>query len=207
VRPSRSPLSQIIGATILLLVAGVIFIPAFLYWNGSIQRSVAALPRCGDVPQFEFSDQTGQPIGAKELSGTVWVAGFLDATKPDDTELLGSKFAELDQDLRGAKALTLVLFFIGTEQKSVQEYARRHEASDRWRLVSVPERDSSALLQTWSSATAECRHDLRPDNLFVLVDQKGVIRGVYTAAEPEVVQKILTDAGTLLRAMASKSAP
>jgi hypothetical protein len=34
----------------------------------------------------------------------------------------------------------------------------------------------------------------------VLIDRQGVIRGVHDAAAPEAVQKILTDAGNLLRA-------
>ena len=197
---SRSPLKQIVGATILLLIAGVIFIPAYFFWNGSIQHSVTALPVCGDAPRFESSDQAGRPIGTAELTGAVWVAGFVDVAKPADAELLNSKFAELDQNLHGAKVVTLVSFFVGTEKSALEDYARRYEASNRWRLVSLPEADSSKLLQAWSSATAECRGDLPPQNLFVLIDQKGAIRGVYDATAPEVVQKIFVDVGNLLRA-------
>jgi hypothetical protein len=197
---SRSPLKQIIGATILLLIAGVIFLPAYFFWNGSIQHSVTALPKCGAAPRFQSSDQAGRLIGTTELAGTIWVAGFVDVTKPADGELLNSKFAELDQNLHGAKVVTLVSFFFGAEQRVLEDYARRYEASNRWRLVSLPEADSSTLLQAWSSATAECRGELRPENLFVLIDRQGAIRGVYDATVPEVVQKIFVDVGNLLRA-------
>jgi hypothetical protein len=197
---SRSPLKQIIGATILLLIAAVIFIPAYFFWNGSIQHSVTALPVCGDAPRFESSDQAGRSIGTTELAGTIWVAGFVDVTKPADAELLNSKFAELDQNLHGAKVVTLVSFFFGAEKRVVEDYARRYEASNHWRLVSLPEADSSTLLHAWSSATAECREELRPENLFVLIDRQGAIRGVYDATVPEVVQKIFVDVGNLLRA-------
>jgi cytochrome oxidase Cu insertion factor (SCO1/SenC/PrrC family) len=197
---SRSPLKQIIGATILLLIAAVIFIPAYFFWNGSIQHSVTALPVCGDAPPFESSDQAGRSIGTTELAGTVWVAGFFDVTKPADAELLNSKFAELDQNLHGAKGLTLVSFCIGAEKRALEDYARRYEASDRWRLVAVGRDSSSTLMQDWTSATAECRGDLPPPNLFVLIDQRGGIRGTYAATVPEVVQKIFVDVGNLLRA-------
>jgi hypothetical protein len=197
---SRSPLKQIIGATILLLVAGVGFIPAYLYWNGSIQHSVVELPKCGLAPQFEFKDQAGRPVGGGELSGTIWVAGFVDVAKPADAELLSSKFAELEQDLHGAKVLTLVSFFFGADKDRVDDYARRFEASDRWRLVSIPESNCSTFIQDWNSATAGCRVELQVQNVFALIDRQGQIRGVYDTSAPEVVQKILIDAGNLLRA-------
>jgi cytochrome oxidase Cu insertion factor (SCO1/SenC/PrrC family) len=197
---SRSPLKQIIGATILLLIAAVIFIPAYFFWNGSIQHSVTALPVCGDAPPFESSDQAGRSIGTTELAGTVWVAGFFDVTKPADAELLNSKFAELDQNLHGAKGLTLVSFCIGAEKRVLEDYAQRYEASDRWRLVPQGRDNGSALIQDWTSATAECRGDLPLPNLFVLIDRRGRIRSVYDTTAPEVVQKIFVDAGNLLRA-------
>ena len=197
---SRSPLKQIIGATILLLIAGVVFLPAYFFWNGSIQHSVTALPKCGDAPRFESIDQDDRSIGTTELAGAIWVAGFVDVTRPADAELLNSKFAELDQNLHGAKGLTLVSFCIGAEKGVLEDYARRYEASDRWRLVPVVQDNASPLMQDWSSATAECRGDLRPQNLFVLIDQRGRIRSVYETTAPEVVQKIFVDVGNLLRA-------
>jgi hypothetical protein len=197
---SRSPLKQIIGATILLLIAGVIFIPAYFFWNGSIQHSVTALPVCGDAPRFESNDQAGRSIGTTELAGTIWVAGFVDVTKPADAELLNSKFAELDQNLHGAKGLTLVSFCIEAEKRVLEDYARRYEASDRWRLVPLVQDSASTFMQDWTSATAECRGDLRPQNLFMLIDRRGRIRSVYDTTAPEAVQKIFVDAGNLLRA-------
>jgi hypothetical protein len=200
VRRSRSQLNQIIGATILLLGAGIIFFPAYLYWNGSIQRSVAAPRKCGTAPGFESSDQAGRSVGTAELSGAIWVAGFVDVAKPQDVELLCSKFAELDQNFHGAKVLTLVSFLIGAGKDRVEDYSRRFEASDRWQFVSVPEDNSSKLLQEWSAATAGCRGEWQVQNVFVLIGRQGQIRGVYDATAPEVVQKILVDVGSLMRA-------
>jgi hypothetical protein len=197
---SRSPLNQIIGAAILFLIAGVIFLPAYFLWNGSIQHSVTALPACGDAPRFESSDQAGRSIGTTELSGTIWIAGFVDVSKPADAELLNSKFAELDQNVHAAKVVSLVSFCIGAEKRVLEDYARRYEASDRWRLVPVGPDNASTLIQDWISATGQCRSDLPPQNRFVLIDRRGTIRRVYDTAAPEVVQKILIDVGSLLRA-------
>jgi hypothetical protein len=198
VPPSRSPITQIIGATILLLVAGVVFIPAFLYWNGSIRRSATVLPRCGAAPHFESTDQLGRSVGTKGLSDTIWVAGFVDDARPDDAELLCSKFAELDQNLQGAKKVALVSFFVGADKNKVEDYVRRFEASDRWRFISISR--SSTLVQEWNAAGAGCRHDLQAQNVFLLIDRQDEIRGIYNASASEVVQNILIDAGNLLRA-------
>ena len=188
-------------------MAGIIFIPAYFYWNRSIQRSMAALPDCGAAPRFESSDQLGRSVGTRELSGTIWVAGLIKNAKPGDAEEFCSKCAELDQNFGGAKAITLISFFVGADKNRVEDYARRYEASDRWRLVSVSGDISNALVQDWTSATAACRGELRAQDLFVLVDRQGEIRGIYDAAGPEVVQKILTDVGTLWRASALGSPP
>jgi hypothetical protein len=200
VRPSRSPLYQIGGATILLLVAGIVFIPAYLYWNRSIQRSVAALPDCGAAPRFESSDQLGRSVGTKELSGTIWVAGLIKNAKPGEAEEFCSKCAELDQNFGGAKAITLISFFVGADKNRVEDYARRYEASDRWRFIPVSDGDSSTLVQDWSSAATGCRREMQAQSLFLLIDRQGEIRGVYDASAPELVQSILFDAGSLLRA-------
>jgi len=202
VRPSRSPLYQIVGATVLLLVAGIVFIPAYFYWNRSIRRSVAALPDCGAAPRFESSDLLGRSIGTKELSGTIWVAGLIKNPKSGEAEEFCSKCAELDQNFGGAKAITLVSFFVGADKNQVEDYARRYEASDRWRFIPISESEggSSTLVQDWSSAGAGCRREMQGQNLFLLIDQRGEIRGVYDASAPELVQSILFDAGNLLRA-------
>jgi protein SCO1 len=200
VRPSRSPINQIIGATILLLVAGGLFFPAYLFWNRSIQRSVTALPKCGDAPRFESSDQEGRSIGTTELSGTTWIAGFIDVAKPADAELLSSTLAELDQNLHGAKGVTLVLFCVGMDKNALSDYARRYEASDRWRFLSVDEDRSSMVFQDWIPATRSCRGQTPLQNVFVLIDRQGAVRGAYDALAPEAVQKILVDVGDLLRA-------
>ena len=199
-RPSRSPLYQIVGATILLLVAGIIFIPAYLYWNRSIQRSVAALPDCGAAPHFESSDRLGRSVGTKELSGTIWVAGLIKNAQPGEAEEFCSKCAELDQNFGGAKAITLISFFAGADKNRVEDYARRYEASDRWRLIPISDGDSSTLVQDWSSAAGGCGHEPPAESLFLLIDRQGEIRGVYDASAPELVQSILFDAGNLLRA-------
>jgi hypothetical protein len=152
------------------------------------------------APRFKSLDQFGGSVGTTEMSGTIWVAGFVDVARPDDRESVCSKFAELDQNLAGAKGVSLLLFFIRADKNALEDYAQRYQASKRWHLVSIPERDSAALIQAWSSATAECRGELRPGNLFVLIDRQDVIRGVYDATAPEVTQKILVDVGDLLRA-------
>jgi len=200
VRPSRSPLDQIVGATVLLLVAGIIFIPAYLYWNRSIQRSVAALPDCGAAPRFESSDQSGRSVGTKELLGTVWVAGLIKNARPGEAEEFCSKCAELDQNFGGGQAIRLISFFVGADKNRVEDYARRYEASDRWRFIPSSEGDSSTLVQDWSSAAAGCRREMQAQSLFLLIDRQGEIRGVYDASAPELVQSILFDAGNLLRA-------
>ena len=199
-QPRRSPINQIIGATILLGVAAALFIPAYLFWNSSIQRSASALPKCGMAPSFEAADQNGNPIGTASLLGRTWVADFVRFENPGQGEPLSSKFAELDQNFQRHDGLALVTFVIGDRSDNqLKSYAQRHEATSHWRLVRMPDPSTSAFLRQWASATADCRAELPIDRLFVLIDREGAIRGVYDGTAPEVVQKVLLDIGSLLR--------
>jgi protein SCO1 len=181
-------------------VAAVLFFPAYLFWNASIQRSASALPKCGLAPSFEAADQSGNPIGTASLMGRIWVADFVRFENPDHGELLSSKFVELDQNFQRNDELALVSFAIGdSSQDQLKSYAQRHEATGYWRLVRRSDSSSSEFLRQWASATADCRADLPIDRLFVLIDREGAIRGVYDGTAPEVVQKVLIDVGSLLR--------
>jgi len=161
---------------------------------------VAALPDCGAAPRFESSDQLGRSVGTKELSGTIWVAGLIKNGQPGGAEEFCSKCAELDQNFGGAKAITLISFFVGADKNRVEDYARRYEASDRWRFIPISDGESSTLVQDWSSAAVGCRRERQAQSLFLLIDRQGEIRGAYDASAPGLVQSILFDAGNLLRA-------
>ena len=197
---SRSPFQQILGASILLVVAGILFIPAYLLWNASIQHSAESLPRCGQAPAFQEKDQAGRLIGIADLRGRVWLVDFVNVADQDQGELLTSEFAELDQNSQRSGELALISFSIGAGSGTgVQEYAQRHEASSRWHFLATGE-SITTLVQQWSAATTVCRGKLPLEKAVVLVDQDNEIRGVYDASAPEVVQKILIGVGGLLRA-------
>ena len=197
---SRSRFQQIIGAGILLVVAGILFIPAYLLWNASIQHSTESLPRCGHAPAFQEKDQAGRAIGIADLRGQVCLVDFVNIAGQDQGELVTSEFAELDQNSQRSSGLALISFSIGAGSGTgLQEYAERHEASSRWHFLATGE-SITPLLQEWSAATTECRGTLPLEKAVVLVDQDNEIRAVYDASAPEVVQKILIDVGGLLRA-------
>ena len=151
---SRSPFQQILGASILLVVAGILFIPAYLLWNASIQHSEQSLPRCGQAPAFQEKDQAGRPIGIADLRGRVWLVDFVNVADQDQGELLTSEFAELDQNSQRSGELALITFSIGAGSGTgVQEYAQRHEASSRWHFLATGE-SITTLVQQWSDRRA-----------------------------------------------------
>ena len=195
---SRSSLYQIIGATVLLLIAGILFFPASLLWNASIHHSAELLGHCDPAPTFEAKDQAGRLLGNAALRGQVWVADFIKLSDNQEGELFSSEFAELDQNFQRTNEVTLISFAKGLSN-GLEDYAHRHEASSRWHFLAVSEEDGAALLEQWKARTAQCRGSLPLEKAFVLVDQAGAIRAIYDATAPEVVQKILLDLGTLLR--------
>jgi protein SCO1/2 len=187
-------------------IAGVVLAFAYQSWKASEQKGNGSLNRFSVVPEFSFSDQDGAKITSADLKGKIWVADFISTTGTGLYAAMSGRFAELDRNFQKSDRLKLISFTVDPEidtEAALKRYAAQYEASDRWHFL-TGEKDKLAGLAMSGFQLAEQDPDSRSGNeirstKFVLVDTDGVIRAYYDGLSPEVIQKLLTDIGSLLR--------
>lgn len=93
------------------------------------------------VPTFELTDQTGQPLRSEDLRGRAWIGSFIYTNCPDICPTISARLAALSDSLSsegvGARDLRLVSFTVDPERDTPEvlaEYAARWGATDaeRW---------------------------------------------------------------------------
>jgi protein SCO1/2 len=184
----------------LAVVAAALVVLGYLSWNASIRRDRADLPRFGMAPEFSLKDQNGSPVGKDQLRGKTWVADFFDPAEPGLNVLLGSRFAELDQNFQKGEQLTLVSFVIPSgDQNELADLPRRFLASSHWHFLVGTVNEIRDVQDRWNLIVSAQSGGDAASRSFFLVDSEGMIRGVYDGRLPETVQRVLEDIGTLLR--------
>jgi protein SCO1/2 len=169
------------------------------------------LPVLGDLPAFALTDQDGHPFGKADLLGKVWMAGFIFTRCPTICPAITATMSRVQHRARGIEnEFRLVSFSVDPEYDTpavLTAYAAQHRASPRmWRFVTGP---LGQVRQTIVDGLKIAMGDEQPQGEqdfasimhgthFVLVDQRGRIRGYYNSTDADVVDRVLGDATMLI---------
>ncbi|MBV9390692.1 MAG: SCO family protein, partial [Verrucomicrobia bacterium] len=184
------------------LAAGVIMVALlsfwFYSWRSSESKDVAPLPFFGRVPDFSLVDQNNRVVTLKNLQGQIWVADIVSTRNGDSSNVLTSRFAELDRDFK--EKLRLVTFTLDPGYDTalvLKKYAQEYEATDHWMFLTGPKRDIDNLVfNGFHLRDSDGKQRMLGQyQRFAVVDGDGFIRGYYDGTSNEVVQNILTDVG------------
>lgn len=203
------PASRIprLGWVMAFLAVAIVIGAVYWQFRHDIQsrKTVAPLERIAPAPEFQMTAQDGRPVSSSDLKGKVWVANFIFTRCPGPCPVMTSRMAELNMAL-GAKAkdVQLVTFTVDPEYdtpKVLQEYGARAGAEPgKWKFLTGPKDQvdltvTKGFLQALAPGPDGPIHSTR----FVLVDRDGWMRSFRDGNDPEVVQKLLTDIGEILR--------
>src|SRR5262249_56966991 len=81
-------------------------------------------------PTFQLTNQNGQPFGAAQLSGKIWIADFIYTTCPGPCPMISSRMSELQKPL-GKTDVHLVSFSVDPEKDTpavLRGYAEKLQA-------------------------------------------------------------------------------
>ena len=188
---------------VLLLALAAALAAYFLRTQCPVPIPGAELPIYGQVPEFQLTDQAGQPFAAGSLKGRTWIADFIftscAGTCPQMTARMASLQAKLPPKVR------LVSISVDPQRDTPQvlaEYAGRHGADPaRWRfLTGDPARIAPLVSQGFRLSYAEGTDPAEPiihSVRFVLVDPSGAIRGYYDSSDSAQVERLVRDAKSL----------
>lgn len=177
------------------LLTGGLLMCAMLLSGCAPQKPLKVL---GEIPPFQLLDQSGGKFDSAALSGHIWVADFIYTTCQGPCPRMSSHMRALQQ-ATGAQ-LKLVSFTVDPDNDTpavLAAYAARFSAgSASWSFLTGDKETLNALDRDafkLGTIGAGMDHSTR----FVLVDQKGRIRGYYGIAEGNPVDRIVKDAARL----------
>jgi cytochrome oxidase Cu insertion factor (SCO1/SenC/PrrC family) len=207
--PAKQPMSAASIAWYATLVLIPVLTAAMLLWIRHVQvRHLASrqITSYGKVPDFQLTNQDGQPFGLTNLRGQIWIADFIYSTCPGPCPMISTRMGELQKPLRNSD-VQLVSFTVDPEKDTPQvlrTYADNLNAdSSRWNFLTGPRwaiytliRDGFKLgLSDGSENSGQPIHSTR----VALVDRTGEIRGYYDLTEADAVTKLVADTNHLLR--------
>lgn len=159
----------------------------------------------GSVPDFELVRSTGETVTRADFDGRVWVANFIftncGGTCPMMTYQMGKLDVALPEDVH------LVSITVDPTRDSPEVLAAYAESrgatSDRWYFLTGEREEIYDLAKagfhlavddTIGTTVEPITHSSR----FALVDRTGEIRTYYDGTSLKSIDRVITDAGTLL---------
>lgn len=163
------------------------------------------LQRLWQVPDFKFTERSGQTIQRADLAGKVWVADFFYTTCPGPCPMLSSRLSTMQEKLGGRTDVRLVSISLDPEKDTpevLKQYAERFKAGPNWLFLTGDKATTYSLVQTgFKLAIAEERNNPEPithSTKLVLVDREGWVRGLYEGVGQDQTEQLIKDIDKLL---------
>jgi protein SCO1 len=178
---------------------------------GLVRDRTQPLERYGQLPDFTFTRQDGQPFGREQLRGHPWVANFIFTRCPTICPVFTRKLAGVQKrtaDL--GEELRFVSFSVDPEYDTPERlaaYARQHGADPaRWSFLTGDYTQLKDII-VGGFKMAMGRNEQDVDDIpsifhgshFVLVDRSGEVRGYYNSEHDDDVERLLRDTERLVR--------
>jgi protein SCO1/2 len=186
-----------------LLLLGTIFVVPL---GRTLARDIPASPRMRiPLPEFQLTDQRGEPFTLARLRGKVWVADFIFTSCGIVCPKLTKRMAEVQHRTRNlGDAFHLVSFTVDPDNDTPERlaaYAREYRASPhRWTFLTGSLADiETTVVKGFKVAMGKEEANAGLFSIFhgerfVLVDRAGAIRGYYEATD-EGLEELVRDIG------------
>jgi protein SCO1/2 len=205
----KSRLAALVGNPLFwVIILGLLFIVPV---GRTLALDAPAAPKLSlPLPPFTLTNEEGQPYGLADLRGHVWVADFIFTSCPTVCPKLTQRMAVIQHRARNlGDAFRLVSFTVDPENDTparLEAYARSYHANPyRWKFLTGSNADvEQTIVKGFKIAMG--KEESVPGNgifsifhgeKFVLVDDKGAIRGYYDA-EDEDIDRLMRDIGILV---------
>lgn len=200
----RKAFKRLLTILIILLVLSIGLALAILFYIKIPFQKTVALPVYGNVPEFSLVDQRGNVFTRENLAGKIWVADFIFTNCGGTCPIMSAKMAQLQKALPTSWNVKLVSISVDPERDTpevLSQYAKNYGADqNRWFFLTGPKKEIVRLAQIGFHLSAgvtpndtvskdEIPHSIK----FVLVDQRGQIRGYYDGTDQELLESIIHD--------------
>ena len=179
----------------------------------SEQRRTMEEPPIAEVPDFSFTTQEGKTLTKADLLGKVWVVDFIFTRCAGPCPVMTSQMIELASKVAKISNVKLVSVSVDPLYDTpavLEQYATNIQANPmQWYFVTGPLDKITAFTPQGMKQSLVTQPGAMPNHStrFMVVDQAGMIRSYHDINDPEVVQKILIDVGSLVRQCPPKHNP
>lgn len=181
-----------------------------VYASLTRESELEPLPKLGEVPAFQLTDQTERPFGSEQLRGKVWIANFIFTRCPTVCPVFTQKMAKVQARTRDlAPSLMLVSFSVDPDWDTparLAKYAAKFGASSgRWKFLTGTPEDIRLTVRDGLKIAMENQGmigdvpDIIHGTHFVLVDELGQIRGYFESNDAEAIDEMIVRAGQLIK--------
>lgn len=167
---------------------------------------VGGLPVIAQLPDFALTERSGKTVTLDDLKGKVWIADFIFTSCGGPCPIMTSRLGDFMETVkqRNIPHVAAVSFTVDPETDTpdvLREYATMKLADDYdWLFLTGDKKDIFNLSVKGFMLTAQDGDDSHAVNhspRFVLVDQKGRIRGYYEVVTSEEI--LAGDPGKFMR--------
>jgi cytochrome oxidase Cu insertion factor (SCO1/SenC/PrrC family) len=165
----------------------------------------AALEVFGEVPEFSFLNERGEPVTKSTFGGTLWVADFIFTRCGGQCPRMTAAMRELQRWLNKQKIDDVLLFSLSVDPEhdttaTLQDYALRYDYDPwRWSFCTGDKATIYKFIRGGFKLGVEDQPapGAAPDNepiihssKFVLIDRRGRIRGYYDGLDSNEIKKL-----------------
>lgn len=165
------------------------------------------LPVIAEVPEFSFTERSGETVTRDDMRGRIWVADFFFTSCSGPCPEMSLRMRSLHQAiLSEGLPVTLVSVSIDPEYDRpavLRRYADKYGAdAKRWLFLTGEDQETvHELVKKGFLIAVEKATDTTPlvhSTYFLLIDQAGRIRAVYEGLEPGTKKRVLADVRRLM---------
>lgn len=162
-------------------------------------------------PEFSFPAHTGETVSKQSLTGRPYVANFIFTTCRTVCPLMTSKMVRLQRELKDAP-MRFISFSVDPENDTKEVLAKYAEswnpAEKRWLLLETTPPTLDAVVKGFHVTAQKTDAGIDPimhSSVLLLVDERGVVRGVYDSEDPADFRALITASRVLVGSTAPAS--
>ncbi len=175
----------------------------------SFNRELPPLPPVlYKLPQYEMTNQFGESFGSKNLKGKVYIANFLFTNCATTCTMIMNASLNLQNRIKNLKSVASLVTFtvdpVNDTPNVLLKYSRDWKVNpSNWNFLTGTEEQVNSLLLDGFKVPIDPQresgtvYDIAHSEKFVLVDQKGRIRGYYSSSKEDMNQ-LIRDTGLLV---------
>ncbi|MDB4347142.1 SCO family protein [Bacteroidia bacterium] len=173
------------------------------HWISDLPDSVAIFHK---IPSFQLVNQHGQNISNEVVSGKIYVADFFFTTCPGICPKMTLNMKILQEEFRQDSTILLLSHSVTPEIDSVAQlakYAKKHGInSPNWHLLTGNRKEIYNLGRNTyfieeDLGVEKTDEDFLHTENFVLIDQQGHIRGIFSGLNKTSIAELIADIYTL----------